>query len=59
MEDKIKAICAELAEMFGSPCNFTPPDEFMLDNGCCEDCCGEIPDEECWERYFETKLKWR
>ena len=59
MEDKIKAICSELAELFECPCNFSPMDETMWGSGRCEDDCGDISNAECWERYFETKLKWR
>ena len=52
----IDDICAELAELYGSPCNFSPQDEYMLENGKCEDCCGDIPDSECWKRYFDIKF---
>jgi hypothetical protein len=38
-----------LSEQFGCPCNFSPIDE-------CDDCCGAIPDKECWSRYIQTKL---
>ena len=55
-EYSIDDICNELAELYGSPCNFSPQDEYMLENGKCEDCCGDIPDKECWKRYFDTKF---
>lgn len=45
-----------LAEQLGCPCNFSPIDEYMLESGGCEDCCGEIPDKECWSRYLQTKI---
>jgi hypothetical protein len=49
-------VCGELAELYGSPCNYSPQDEYMLENGSCEDCCGEISDKECWFRYFHRKF---
>ena len=49
-------VCTELAELYGSPCNYSPQDEYMLENGSCEDCCGEISDKECWFRYFHRKF---
>ena len=45
-----------LSDTFGCPCNFSPLDEYMLENGGCDDCCGAISDEECWHRYIQTKL---
>lgn len=53
----ISEVCKELAQMFESPCDFSPIDDFMCENGDCEDCCGKLSDAECWERYFKTKLK--
>ena len=54
---KSRKICEVLAEQFDSPCNFSPIDEYMLKNGCCEDCCdGDIPNVECWSRYLQTKI---
>jgi len=50
-------ICEVLAEMFDTPCNFSPCDEIMLDSGICERDCGDISEEECWKRYFE--LRWK
>lgn len=52
LQMEIDDICDELASLFGCPCNFTPPDEIMLDSEYCEDCCGTLQDVECWERYF-------
>lgn len=53
----MEKICEVLAEQFDSPCNFSPIDEYMLKNGCCEDCCGgDIPNVECWSRYLQTKI---
>ena len=49
-------VCTELAELYGSPCNYSPQDKYMLENGSCEDCCGEISDKECWFRYFHRKF---
>lgn len=46
----------ELAFLYGSPCNFSPQDEVMLMRGRCEDCCGDISDAECWQRYFSVRL---
>ena len=55
-ENYINAIYEELSELFGSPCNFSPMDDYMLENGGCDDCCGDIADKECWSRYFQTKF---
>jgi hypothetical protein len=52
----INKICEELAELYGSPCNYSPQDEYMLENGSCEDCCGDISDKDCWARYFHRKF---
>lgn len=53
LQMEIDDICDELASLFGCPCNFSPPDEIMLDSEYCEDCCGTIKDDaECWKRYF-------
>lgn len=49
-------VCGELAELYGSPCNYSPQDEYMLENGSCEDCCGKMSDKECWFRYFHRKF---
>lgn len=58
MGDFINAIYDELAELFGCPCNFSPPDEIMLESGRCENDCGTgISEAECWKRYFETKFR--
>ena len=53
----VNAIYAELAKLYGSPCsNFSHQDEYMLENGKCDDCCVDIPDKECWKRYFKRKF---
>lgn len=57
LENYINAIYTELAKLFGCPCNFSPPDEVMLESGRCEDDCGTgISEVECWSRYFQTKF---
>ena len=53
LEQKIYFICEQLAQDFEIPCNFSPMDEIMLEDGRCEKDCGEIPESECWRRYFE------
>ena len=53
LERKIDFICEQLAKDFETPCNFSPMDEIMLEDGRCEKDCGEIPESECWKRYFE------
>lgn len=45
-----------LSEQFGCPCTYSLIDEYMLENGGCDDCGGAIPDKECWSRYIQTKL---
>jgi hypothetical protein len=45
-----------LSDTFGCPCNFSPIDEYMMENGGCDDCNGAISNEECWRRYIQTKL---
>jgi hypothetical protein len=54
LEQKIYFICEQLARDFEIPCNFSPMDEIMLEDGRCEKDCGEIPKSECWKRYFEV-----
>jgi hypothetical protein len=49
----IDFICEELAELFDSPCNYSPMDEKMFQDSYCESHCGKITDKECWKRYFE------
>ena len=47
-----------LAELFDSPCNFSPLDEEMW--GYCDECqCLVSSDSNvgCWERVIEKKLK--
>lgn len=53
----VENICRELGEVFGFPCNFSPMDEFMFDNGGCEDYCCDMKASDCWERYFKIKFK--
>ena len=52
----MEKICAELAKQFDNPCNFSPTDEYMLENGCCNDCHGDIAAKECWQRFFNAKI---
>lgn len=56
LENYIDMMCAELAELFECPCNFSPMDEIMWESGKCEDDCGEISSADCWRRYFDVKL---
>ena len=49
----IDFICEELAELFDSPCNYSPMDEKMFQDSYCESHCGKITDKECWKQYFE------
>lgn len=49
----IDFICEELAELFDSPCNYSPVDERMFQDSYCESHCGKITDKECWKQYFE------
>ena len=53
-----KFICDELAELFGSPCNFSPINERMLESKRCADDCGDVDDFECWHRYFITRYNY-
>lgn len=46
-------ICDTLAELFDSPCNFSPIDETMWCSEWCADDCGKLTDAQCWLRYFE------
>ena len=52
--EKVNKIYEKLADLFGMPCNYSPCDEIMLESGRCKDDCGDIPDAECWRRYFEV-----
>lgn len=56
LREREQKIYDELAFLYGSPCNFSPQDEVMLMRGRCEDCCGDISDAECWQRYFSVRL---
>ena len=49
----IDFICEELAELFDSPCNYSPIDEKMFQDSYCESHCGKVTDKECWKQYFE------
>lgn len=51
----IDFICGVLAELFDSPCNFSPMDEYMLQDEYCEHNCGKVADKDCWKRYFEKR----
>ena len=51
----IDFICGVLAELFDSPCNFSPMDEYMFQDKYCESHCGEVADKDCWKRYFEKR----
>ena len=53
-EYTIDDICKELAQLIGIPCSFKLAEKIMLQK--CEDCCDEIPDSECWKRYFDMKF---
>lgn len=48
-----------VAEIFGSPCNYSPIDEEMRMNCDCEHFCysAEQSDTKCWQRYFDLKRK--
>lgn len=48
-----------VAEIFGSPCNYSPIDEEMCINCICENFCGsdEQTDARCWQMYFDLKRK--
>lgn len=51
LQMEIDDICDELASLFGCPCNFSPPDEIMLDSEYCEDGCSTMADVA--ERYAD------
>ena len=51
--EKVNKIYEKLADLFGIPCNYSPCDEIMLESERCMEDCGNIPDAECWRRYFE------
>ena len=53
-EYTIDDICAELAQLIGIPCIFKSAEEIMLHR--CKDCGKDIPDSECWRRYFDIKF---
>ena len=52
--DKVNKIYEKLADLFDVPCNYSPCDEIMSESERCMEDCGNIPDAECWRRYFEV-----
>ena len=56
LEDFKEQIINDLSENFGAPCSYSPIENYMLEQGCCWDCGGNIPDNECWRRYIERKF---
>ena len=52
--EKVNKIYKKLADLFDTPCNFSPCDEIMLESERCREDCGNISDAECWKRYFEV-----
>ena len=52
--DKVNKIYEKLADLFDIPCNYSPCDEIMLESERCREDCGDIPEAECWKRYFEV-----
>lgn len=52
--DKVNKIYEKLADLFDIPCNYSPCDEIMFESERCREDCGNIPDAECWRRYFEV-----
>ena len=53
-------VCEVLAELFGHPCNFSPPQEELhrTDVGIewCEKNCNKVSVAMCWEHYFRLKF---
>lgn len=49
-------VCGELAELYGSPCQNPKAENFIRENGTCNDCKISITDKECWFRYFHRKF---
>ena len=47
-----------IADAFGTPCDYSPMDEFMHENldEWCEKNCGHVGDEQCWRKYIKTML---
>lgn len=58
-DEQIKAIAEIVADIFGSPFEYSPLDEEMLENEVCENCCNgsDCNDALCWMKYFEMKYK--
>ena len=54
-EYTIDDICNELAQLIGIPCSVSAAEGIMMHK--CDDCGDDIPDSECWKRYFEAKIK--
>ena len=49
-----------IADIFGSPCDYSLVDEFAADpieNKKCGENCGKYTDAECWQRYFDLKRR--
>ena len=46
-----------IADIFGSPCDYSPIDEEMMEmnHDECAEVCGKRTDAECWQRYFDLK----
>jgi hypothetical protein len=58
-DEQIKAIAEIVADIFGSPYEYSPLDEDLLENEVCENCCNgsDCNDALCWLKYFEMKYK--
>lgn len=58
-DEQIKAIAELIADIFGSPFEYSPLDEELLENEVCENCCNGsgCNDALCWMKYFEMKYK--
>lgn len=58
-DEQIKAIAEIVADIFGSPFEYSPLDEDLLENEVCENCCNgsDCNDALCWMKYFEMKYK--
>lgn len=52
-------VCEELARLYGSPCQNPKAEDFIRENGSCNDCKISITDKECWFRYFHRKFNCR
>ncbi|MBR3243924.1 MAG: hypothetical protein IKF90_14720 [Parasporobacterium sp.] len=49
-----------IVESFGTPCDYSPMDDYMhsLKNWCDRN-CGKVKEEHCWRKYIKEKLKER